>query len=352
MTYQIGTFQIYIKNNIVKIVSEDYRIFQMEIDNPHELFSNKEISIDLCKNKLCINNRDKKIYVPEIIDDFDFRDIQIAELNKIINKMNDKFLLMDNKIGELENKNKLLTDKLSDHIFFEGCILPVSVNVETLGLFINEKTIDLKTYNINNMLVAPALNSNDNLCYTDIYRGSPFNSDIIISSHLGSQITDICNSLNTIHTSNHNISNIKYCRKIKKLLLFNAINQEIIGIDIYNLDTLEELILVNDSSNSLGKINLIDNNLLNLRSIRFYKCNNLIDISFLKYCKSLKQICFCDCDIVYHPENFKIFNFILECDNYINILISNSGCHNPNNDIFLNKINIKYGNTPDKNKKK
>ena len=91
MSYHIDNFYIYVlKNNIIQIISEDCRTFQIELDNPQEIFSNKDVKIISDKNKLIINIDSRKIYIPEIKHSFDFRDIQIIELKEIINNINNK----------------------------------------------------------------------------------------------------------------------------------------------------------------------------------------------------------------------------------------------------------------------
>ncbi len=114
MSYHIDNFYIYVlKNNIVQIISEDYKTFQTELDNP-EIFSNKDIKIIFDNNKLIINTNSKKVYVPEIKYSFDFRDIQIIELKKIINNINNKIKeLTDNiytpNFGRLHGGNNHFT---------------------------------------------------------------------------------------------------------------------------------------------------------------------------------------------------------------------------------------------------
>ena len=49
-------YQIYIKNTIIQIISEDHRTFQMELDEDlNKLFSNKNIKIISDKNEIIMN---------------------------------------------------------------------------------------------------------------------------------------------------------------------------------------------------------------------------------------------------------------------------------------------------------
>jgi len=152
-TYIINDYQIYIKSNIVKIVSEDCRTFQIELDNSQEIFSNKDIIIEESSNKLIINIGSRKIYIPEIINDFDFGDIQINSLKKIINDMNKTMLLMNDKIKELENdkkiiklestieeikkENELLKSYLGNNIFLHGSRMGINKFTLRLTLYIS-----------------------------------------------------------------------------------------------------------------------------------------------------------------------------------------------------------------------
>ncbi len=148
-----GSYQIYIKSNIVKIVSEDCRTYQIELDNPQEIFSNKDIKIISDKNKLIVNTNSKNIYIPEIINDFDFGDIQIASLKKIIDDMSKTMLLMNDKIKELENdkkiiklestieeikkENELLKSHLGNNIFLHGSRMGINKFTLRLTLYIS-----------------------------------------------------------------------------------------------------------------------------------------------------------------------------------------------------------------------
>jgi hypothetical protein len=131
MSYHIDNFYIYVlKNNIIQIISEDCRTFQIELDNHQEIFSNKDIKIISDKNKLIINIDSRKIYIPEIKHSFDFRDIQIIELKEIINNINNKIKELTDNIytpnfgriyddnsdcyGRLRTVHDIITSKYKD----------------------------------------------------------------------------------------------------------------------------------------------------------------------------------------------------------------------------------------------
>jgi hypothetical protein len=115
-----------LKNNIIQIISEDCRTFQIELDNHQEIFSNKDIKIISDKNKLIINIDSRKIYIPEIKHSFDFRDIQIIELKEIINNINNKIKELTDNIytpnfgriyggdNNFEIANSMITSKYKD----------------------------------------------------------------------------------------------------------------------------------------------------------------------------------------------------------------------------------------------
>jgi hypothetical protein len=394
-SYIIDTYQIYIKSNIVKIVSEDCRTFQIELDNPQEIFSNKDIIIEESSNKLIINIGSRKIYIPEIINDFDFGDIQISSLKKIINDMNKTMLLMNDKIKELENKVDNY-EKLADHIFFEGSLLPVSINIEKLTLVIKE-TIYMSDYDINNKSICD-YGDNQNL---NKNTGSDKYYNIMITNGNYRSLINI--KINVIFCKN--INNVLFLQNIKKLELFNMIdiysneisNTKYIHIcpcssrnsyaiacgrtpdkgiiknleNIKYLENLEEIIFNRFCDCNFINVDFSNNKLYKLKTITFDNSTfeNLQNLSFLNNFKLLNKLIFMNFNnniITYNFDNIeKNFNFLLNFKNYIEIIITfdwathleyggkNPMIHGdfmqePNN--LITKINIKYNNTPDKNK--
>ena len=360
-SYTIDSYQIYIKSNIVKIVSEDCRTFQIELDNPQEIFSNKDITFEESSNKLIINIGSRKIYIPEIINDFDFGDIQITSLKKIINDMNKTMLLMNDKIKELENDNKiiklestieeikkeneLLKSYLGNNIFIDGCILPININTKYLSLMITPDNITLFDHYHMNFITYEQNGSRGycrnfykntftsyhciNVYYplikdmkeysNNFYRISANfndNKDIILDYEFR-----FVNSLNGLE----NCKNIEHLQIIKqsKPDIFNSsvCNCNTIGKNINYLKTLNKLSLCCICNKDTELFNYKIND--TIKTIEFIDCNNhLTDISFLKYFTSLDKIIIIDS---YISSNISSFDFLLDINKKINIEIGYNG---------------------------
>jgi hypothetical protein len=375
----------------------------MELDEDlNKLFSNKNIKIISDKNKLIINIDSRKILIPEIINEYDFRDIQIAEMRKIINSMNDKFLLMYNKIEELETKNKLLTDKLSDNIFFEGAVLPVSVDTNWLILFCNDETYGWskgEQLNIYEYLIIDK-NKEGQKIYDDISRdiygfsqeykyGSPminficsdnlYNIQFLKELSILTLINDPCCNTYNIYKSDEGLyidTKCNYDNKCYYSINGSEINgkcSKINNLDkIKYLENLKELTFNCFCDCIFKDIDFSDNKLFNLTDIIFKNSHNdITDISFLKHFKSLESVSFENtfCDIVNNNKYIdgNMFDFVQYFDDPPILWFIMDSCYDDvynynykyddnddddNNDTFykdadkvVNKIYAKYGKT-------
>jgi len=111
-SYTIDSYQIFIKSSFITIISPNNKIYKLEVDDADNIFSNKDIIIEESNNKLIVKTNFRKIYIPEIINEYDFRDIQIASLQKMIIEMNKKIEMLEKKIN---NNSESLKDKINNN---------------------------------------------------------------------------------------------------------------------------------------------------------------------------------------------------------------------------------------------
>jgi hypothetical protein len=103
-SYTIDSYQVFIKSSFITIISPINKIYKIELDESDNIFSNKDIIIEESNNKLIVKTNYRKIYIPEVINEFDFRDIQIAEMKKMIDIMNKKIDNLENELSIIKNK--------------------------------------------------------------------------------------------------------------------------------------------------------------------------------------------------------------------------------------------------------
>ncbi len=310
-----GSYQIYIKSNIVKIVSEDCRTFQIELDNANEIFSNKDITFEESNNKLIVKTNSKNIYIPENIDDIN---IELIEINKLINKfkiLEQENISLKSKIDNLENelliiKNKVNVDasKIDNNIDIDNNDYKLNNNILYISDYSELKNISSYHYHViyidnttinyfdsiqcylskfNNLQIINL----EKLCIygyakildiiTDINKMFKINKDIQINVntlHLYS-VNDLynidlllkyhlqCNELFLSDLNGFQIFNKKYITNVKRIKI---IGNNYISESFINNTDLEELILMDN--NILTKDDI--NSLLKIKNLKYFKMNN------------------------------------------------------------------------------
>ena len=324
-SYTIDSYQIYIKSSFITIISPNNKIYKLELDDADNIFSNKDIIIEENNNILIINIDYRKIYIPEVINEFDFRDIQIAEMKKMIIEMNKKIKKLENELSIIKNKvNVDSSDNKSDYNDNSDNTDDPSnksdiIDIEGLSLFqkYNFYKNTFTSYHCINVyypLIKDMKEYSNN--FYRISANFNDNKDIILDYEFR-----FVNSLNGLE----NCKNIEHLQIIKqsKPDIFNSsvCNCNTIGKNINYLKTLNKLSLCCICNKDTELFNYKIND--TIKTIEFIDCNNhLTDISFLKYFTSLDKIIIIDS---YISSNISSFDFLLDINKKINIEIGYNG---------------------------
>lgn len=338
-SYICGSYQVFINYNVtfrITIISPNNKIYKIDIDEDlNKMFSDKNIIIEECSNKLIIKSNSRKIYIPEIINEYDFRDIQIAEMRKMIIDMNKKIEMLEKKIN---NNSEPLENKINNN--FE--LLEKKINNNSKLLEKNELSL-LEKYNI----YQDKLNNNSSdtikLCIFD-------NSDINYEEY-------------GITFSAHNY--FLPCHKLHKNCLCNNRNLKILHITKYesllincdknikhnvklgtmpidntdNNDFYYYLTKYNKYFDKLGVSNDIKNAgiqfLENLEELYINIPFEGFSLNLLSDMKKLKKLSFCFC-ILENIENILILNNLEALEELSFKYIQN----NFTLDLFINKCKL------------
>jgi hypothetical protein len=122
--YKINNFNLIIKSNTVSLISDSYNKFEIDLSDTQieDIYNNiNDLYIEENNKKIILYTKNNKIYIPQVLYNIDYKDIEIKKLNNIINEL-------ENKINKLENKfNNIELNKVSNHIIFESSLIPINI---------------------------------------------------------------------------------------------------------------------------------------------------------------------------------------------------------------------------------
>lgn len=338
MSYQIDDYTVYFKYTTIRIISNDGRTFQLESDDFigfDKVLSNNNITIKLNSNNiiLCVDNN--KYYIPEIREDFDFKDIQIIELKKIINQFDDKIKLLEEQVKTSQDKIKLLTNEIKtsdtkiksltenifsnidkNSIYIDGCALSIPINITDTTLIITNDIIHISNYN-------------------GVYIKYYLESGIGYAPRLSNSYIEIVdNNITTFRYINSIDENIKKLEKLETLEIIRTSchNNKPICLDyLKHLNNLHTLTLSNCCDTFIKDI-MLNTKLNNIKTLvinnYFYCCSKSYNnISFNTNClEILKYLPLLEMLIIKRSfrniwANINNFSILSQLNNNINIEI-------------------------------
>ncbi len=335
-----NSYQVFINYNVtfrITIISPNNKIYKIEIDEDlNKLFSDKNIIIEECSNKLIIRSNSRKIYIPEIINEYDFRDIQIANLQKMIIDMSKKIEMLENKINNnsdySDNDNNKISNKSdiidSDNYSEESDVINLSLN---LSLFQKYTLYQDKLNNNSSDTIKLCIFDNSNINYEEYGIFSEYNY-FLTTYKLHKNC--LCNNRNLkiLHITKYESllincdKNIKHNVKLGTMPIDNTDNND---FNYY-------LTKYNKYFDKMGVSNAIKNAgiqfLENLEELYINIPFEGFSLNLLSDMKKLKKLSFCFCIL----ENTEMLNNLEALEELSFKYIQN----NFTLDLFINKCKL------------
>jgi hypothetical protein len=338
-----GTYQVFIKSSFITIISSNNKIYKLEVDDADNIFSNKDIIIEESNNKLIVKTNYRKIYIPEIINEYDFRDIQIAEMKKMIIEMNKKIEMLENELSIIKNKvNVDSSDNKSDYNDNSDNTDDPSnksdiIDIEGLSLFQKYNFYKNKLMN----------NSSDyiNLC---IFNNYDINyEEYGVAPNIYNYFLDKCSLDNKYCLCNNRNLKILHITKYESLLIncdknikHNIVNLGTMPID--NTDNNDFYYYLTKYNKYFDKWELSDTIknagiqfLENLEELYINIPFEVFSLNLLSDMKKLKKLSFCFC-ILGNLENIVILNNLETLEELSFKYIKN----NLHLEMFINKCKL------------
>lgn len=287
MSYQIDDYTVYLKSNLIKVITIDQRTFELELDYNNFFVCNDNDELYLLLDSYLLNNNvefileKNKLIFNIKIDIGPLKRIVKIEIPEIINNSDDVATLMK-KINILTNKVSILEKRLGYAVFFnDNYVQPINIKSKIMIIgdpnYMNKFSITagkddfgldaniLKMYNEHDLYLYTMLTSRYYL-----YNENPNLDNIKFMTEL--EILFIKTDYKIID----NINNIRYLEKLKVLHLGKT---DIKNINFCKyLNNLEYLIL--EELNDLEDINILDN-CNKLKILKIIKCPNIKNINKL-----------------------------------------------------------------------
>jgi hypothetical protein len=302
--YNINDLTIFLKSNNIKIINKSNKIYQIDLDynnfiicnDNEDLFSllddylkNNKVLFEISESKIIltmeikipsIKSKNISIDIPEIIDIFDNKDIQILKQEKLINELNKIIGLLEN--NPIRNNFVILPN-------FDS-IIPIQT--ECLIIILYDYKYEFETGKHNHF---------NNFILKKIFKNviTPY-----VKNNTTLSNTKVIYPKYNYNFETYDFENIKYLTNIKKLIVYNYDEYSDYSIinfsNIKYLHILEELYIIKLSFKNIEFIK----ELKELKKLHINDNNSIDNIELLSSCEKLVEL-----DISYCP-NLKNINYL------------------------------------------